>query len=91
MGKASDGQEAISLVKNLPQVPDIILMDHRMPHMSGLEATRIILNSFPDSKIRIIFISADMKVKQEAMKAGAQLFFVKPVSIKQILATMDQI
>ena len=85
LGKASNGEEAIALVKNLPQTPDIILMDHRMPQMNGLEATRIILGSFPESRIRIIFISADLNVRQEAIEAGAQLFLVKPVSIKQIL------
>ena len=91
LGKASNGEEAITLVKNLPQRPDIILMDHRMPQMNGLEATKIILESFPDSKINIIFISADLSIKQKAMEAGAQLFLVKPVSIKQILSTMDQV
>jgi two-component system chemotaxis response regulator CheY len=91
LGKASNGEEAITLVRNLPRTPDIILMDHRMPQMNGLEATKIILKSFPDSKIRVIFISADLNVRQKAIEAGAQLFLVKPVSIKQILATMDQI
>ena len=78
-------------MKTLPQIPDIILMDHRMPQMNGLEATKIILDSFPNSRIRIIFISADLSIKQKAMEAGAQLFLVKPVSIKQILSTLDQI
>ncbi len=62
-----------------------------MPNMSGLEATKIILDSFPNAKIRIIFISADLSVKQKAIDAGAEQFLVKPVSFDKILTTIDKI
>ncbi len=62
-------------------------MDHRMPRMSGLEATKIILNKYP--KCKIIFISADLNIRSEALEAGAQSFLVKPVSIRQMLNTID--
>jgi len=87
LGKAFDGEEAISLVTNLPIKPDIILMDHRMPQISGLQATESIYNSFPD--IKIIVVSADMKVEQQARNVGASAFLLKPISFKNVLTVIQ--
>ena len=89
LGKASNGEEAIELLRNSKIYPDIIFMDHRMPRMSGLEASRIIMAMNPESKI--IFISADQYIKQKALEIGAQAFLVKPVSFIQILSLLDAI
>ena len=89
LGKAFDGEEAISVVTNLAQKPDIILMDHRMPHISGLQATKSINNSFPD--IKIVVVSADMKVEQQAKDNGASAFLLKPISFKNVLATIQEL
>lgn len=51
-GEASNGQEALRLTKELK--PDAIIMDITMPVMSGLEATREITKSSPDSKVLIL-------------------------------------
>ena len=89
LGKAFDGEEAISIVTNLPQKPEIILMDHRMPQISGLQATESITESFPG--IKIILISADMKVEQQAKDHGASAFLLKPVSFKNVLAKIQEL
>ena len=89
LGKAFDGEEAISVVTNLTQKPDIILMDHRMPYISGLQATESINNSFPD--IKIVVVSADMKVEQQAKDNGASAFLLKPISFKNVLATIQEL
>lgn len=91
LGKAFDGEEAISVVTNLPQnqKPDIVLMDHRMPHISGLQATESITESFPN--IKIVLISADMKVEQQAKDYGASAFLLKPVSFKNVLAKIQEL
>ena len=89
LGTAYDGKEAISVVTNLSEKPDIILMDHRMPEVSGLEATEAINNSFPE--IKIVLISADMRVEQEAKENGAVAFLLKPTSFKKVLSTIGDI
>ena len=89
LGKAFDGEEAISVVTNLTQKPDIILMDHRMPYISGLQATESINNSFPE--IKIVVVSADMKVEQQAKDNGAAAFLLKQISFKNVLATIQEL
>jgi CheY-like chemotaxis protein len=64
-------------------------MDHRMPQVSGLQATESINESFPE--IKIILISADMKVEEQAMAKGASAFLLKPISFKNVLATIKEL
>ncbi len=70
VGEAADGGEAVSLAKRL--LPDVIIMDIRMPVMGGIEATRLILAEFPD--IIVIGLSAfvEQGFKTEMLKAGAR-------------------
>ncbi len=89
LGKASDGEEALELLQSFESLPDVIFMNHRMPQMTGLEASKIIFRMYPTCKI--IFISADQNVKSSALDAGAQAFLVKPISFTKILALLDEI
>ncbi len=84
---ANDGDVAIELFKKANPKPDIILMDHRMMKMDGIEATKQILNI--DPQVKIIFISADRHMESEALKAGAKLFITKPASLKTILKAIE--
>ena len=51
-GEAGDGREAIDVVAALR--PDVVLLDVRMPNMSGLEALPIIARSAPDAKVVVV-------------------------------------
>ncbi len=83
IGIASDGEEAILMFKSFETKPKLILMDNRMPIKSGLEATKEILQI--DKKVKIIFISADMSIKEEALSIGAFSFYEKPFSLDHLL------
>ena len=85
---AYDGADAIEKYVQLNQKPDIILMDHRMPVMSGTEATTEIHKINP--KAKIIFISADESVRDIAISAGALDFLTKPIRSKQLFAIMEK-
>ncbi len=83
LGVAEDGEEAIRMFKSFKKKPKIILMDQRMPVKTGLEATKEILQI--DNKVKIIFVSADLSIKEEALSIGAFSFWDKPFSIDQLI------
>ncbi len=86
--RAFDGAEAIQMYSSLSIKPDIILMDHRMPMMNGTSATRAILEMNPSQ--RILFVSADESVIQEALDAGAIGFLIKPIRAIQLLEAIEK-
>ncbi|BAI61228.1 putative response regulator [Methanocella paludicola SANAE] len=80
---AHDGHEAINKFAECNPKPSVVIMDNRLPSMHGVEATRKILKIEP--KTRVIFLSADIKVENDALDAGAFIFLKKPASIYDII------
>lgn len=82
VGEAAEGQKGVALARELK--PDFILMDINMPGMSGIAATRIIMDERP---LPIIMLTAygDEKSVQEALDAGACYYLVKPIVSEQLL------
>jgi DNA-binding NarL/FixJ family response regulator len=75
IGEATNGVEACEKAKEL--MPDLILMDIRMPDGNGLEATRRIKEEMPYVKIIILSVSDDVQDFFEAIKSGAQGYLLK--------------
>ncbi len=88
VGHAYNGAEAIEQFVGMNPKPDIILMDHRMPVMNGTTATQELINI--DSSVKVIFISADESVYEEAMNSGSLVFLTKPIRAKTIFATLEK-
>lgn len=80
---AYDGVEAVEKYKDVERKPDVIIMDHHMQTMDGIETTKRILGC--NGKSKIIFISADAHIRDEAINAGACAFLNKPVGINDII------
>jgi YesN/AraC family two-component response regulator len=85
VAEASNGLEACTMIKG--QVPDIVLMDARMPVMDGLEATRIIKKNWPQIKIVLITMYPDYQA--EALSAGADAFLVKGCPVQEMMGTIQ--
>lgn len=83
---ACSGLEAIAKFKECEPKPRVVLMDNRLPSMSGVEVTKVILAIKPDT--RIIFLSADTGAREEAFKAGAALFVSKPARVSDIIESI---
>ena len=88
VGTAGDGNEAVDMFKNFSIKPDIILMDHRMPGKNGLEATKEIMKM--DGNPIVIFASADISVREEAISLGARSFKSKPFSLEKLCANIKK-
>jgi len=86
VGQASDGEVAVAKAAEL--APDVILMDVRMPHLDGIEATRHIRQAFPMSRIVMLTVSDEEDDLFDAIKAGANGYLLKEVSIEQVADTV---
>ena len=87
VGRAEDGLAAVELYKNLSEKPDLVIMDHRLPLQTGLEAAREIM-AF-DQSAKVIFATADMSVEREALAAGAIGFEKKPFPLSRLIENIE--
>ena len=79
---ASDGIEAVECAR--AERPDIVLMDLRMPHMEGAQATREILAMLPDTRVLVLTTYADDEFLFPALQAGARGYLTKDASAEEI-------
>ena len=88
---ASNGEEAVQKYKAYlsRKKVDLVIMDHRMPVMDGLKATRKILAMDREAKIK--FVSADLRVKKAALEAGAVDFVEKPLLVKALIRNIEEV
>lgn len=83
--EASNGQDAIRKIQE--QIPDVILMDIRMPVMDGLEATRVIKARWP--RVRIIALTMYPENRAEAFEAGADAFLLKGCAVEEVMSMIQ--
>ena len=83
VGQAQNGHKAIQLVRELS--PNIVIMDIVMPEMNGIEATRQIVEKFPDVKVIALTIYQDQRYVIEMLKAGASGYILKSCTSEEFL------
>jgi DNA-binding NarL/FixJ family response regulator len=83
VGEAETGLEAVALAAE--RHPAIVLMDLRMPEMSGIEATRRILESDPSTGVLVLTMSEDDDSLFAAMRAGARGYIPKDADAEELL------
>jgi two-component system NarL family response regulator len=86
VGEASDGSEAVQ--KASDTLPDIVLMDVRMPKRGGIDACTAIHDAVPSTKIIMLTISDEEADLYDAIKAGAMGYLLKEISIEEVASAI---
>ncbi|MGC3946553.1 MAG: response regulator transcription factor [Chryseolinea sp.] len=89
VGEASDGAEAVESVKKLR--PDIVILDIRMPRMTGLEAAAKLKQAVPDVKSVILSMHDSEEYVIEALNAGAFGYLLKDTDKFEFIKALKQI
>ncbi len=87
VGQASNAQETLSQISKL--VPDIVLMDLRMPGVDGIQLTRLVRNKLPTCKV--IVLTLYDQFAGEAMKAGAKGYLLKDISLEDLVDSIKRV
>jgi CheY-like chemotaxis protein len=88
---AANGNEAVEMAR--VEMPDLIMMDVRMPVMTGYEACRLLKEDGPTQHIPIVFLSAKGQEQevQSGMDAGAVDYILKPFSPENLTRRVEEI
>lgn len=82
VAEAADGQEGLRVMQGARA--DVVLMDLRLPDMSGVEATRIVLERFPGVSVLVVSASGEEADVLEAVKVGAAGYLLKTATAAEI-------
>ena len=89
VGMASDGVEALKQVKELK--PDVVLMDISMPNLNGIEATKKIIESCPNTRVIILSMHNDPERIYRSLKAGAKGYLLKESAGPEVIQAIRQV
>jgi DNA-binding NarL/FixJ family response regulator len=89
VGSAGDGDDAVRLVHE--HLPDVVLMDLRMPRVDGVEATRRIKAAHPAVQIVVLTTYSDDESVFAALQAGARGYLTKDASAEEIARAIDAV
>ncbi len=83
VGEASNGEEAVQLTGELQ--PDVVIMDVRMPKMTGVEATKKIKELYPHIRILVLTAHDDDEYVFALLQAGANGYLLKTAEIEELV------
>ncbi|EJN36045.1 UvrY/SirA/GacA family response regulator transcription factor [Pseudomonas sp. NPDC089395] len=83
VGEADSGESALKLARELK--PDVVLMDVKMPGIGGLEATRKLLRSHPDTKVVAVTVCEEDPFPTRLMQAGAAGYLTKGAGLDEMV------
>ena len=87
--EADNGQELLE--KMNAELPDLVIMDYKMPVMDGMAATRLIKEKYPSVKVLVISMFHDEKFIHHLMDNGADGYLLKDAEPEQIMSTIHQL
>ncbi|MBD8254143.1 response regulator transcription factor [Pseudomonas fluorescens] len=89
VGQARDGQQAVELCEQL--LPDIVILDIRMPILNGLEAARLLQQRLPALKVVVFTMDDSPDHLEAAMNAGAVGYLLKDASRDEVIDALQRI
>ena len=89
VGEATSGEEAVTLCRQL--LPDVVLMDVKMPGIGGLEATRRILSHHPAIKVIAVSACDDDLFPQRLLQAGAAGYVAKGAPFDDVVKAIRKV
>jgi CheY-like chemotaxis protein len=87
VAEAANGAEALELLRQAPQLPDLILLDLMMPVMSGVEFRELQREDAALARIPVVVISAAENLQDKAPQLQADAYLAKPIDFSELLAT----
>ena len=89
VGEAKTGREALEAARR--ELPDVVLMDVRMPDMDGLEATKRIKEERPRTAVIMLTMHDNPAYLRDAVRAGAAGYLLKDVSKEELIDAVRQV
>jgi DNA-binding NtrC family response regulator len=85
---AGEGKTALAMVSQ--ELPDLVLLDLRLPDIHGLDVLKKIKEGDPDLQVVIMTAFGDVESAVRAMKLGAHDYINKPINLEQLFITLDK-
>jgi two-component system, NarL family, response regulator NreC len=89
VGLAENGRMAVDMACRLH--PDVVLMDMTMPQMNGIDATRLIVQETPDTKVVILAETVSSRSVHDALEAGAVGYVSKCCSAQEVIRAIHEV
>jgi DNA-binding NarL/FixJ family response regulator len=89
VGVARDGRTLIEMAKE--KRPDVIVVDISMPHLNGIDATRMLRKDVPSAKCVFLSMHADLPLVEEAFRVGASGFVLKMCDLSEFVEAIKSV
>ncbi len=91
VAEASDGKAALGELARLGGACDVVLMDVRMPHMNGIDATAQIASKYPNTRVLVLTTFDLDEYAQAAIRAGASGFLLKDARPTELIDAIQRV
>src|SRR3954447_14339969 len=89
VGEAADGASAVEMAER--RKPDVVIMDVRMPGMDGLEATKLMTEKVPDSKVLIFTAYSERSLLGRGLESGAKGYILKEAPHQTLVRAIEKV
>lgn len=89
VGEASDGESAVELA--VRRNPDVVIMDVRMPGVDGLEATRLLTQELPETKVLIFTAFSERSLLGRGFESGAKGYVLKEAPHATLVRAIEKV